>query len=84
MSKQTYARQAIEVRTLGPTNTRGARAVARCEAGRLTVAWDDGLDAFGNARAAALALAKRLGWDGPWIGGGTRAGWVFVDAGHVS
>jgi hypothetical protein len=27
MSKQTYARQAIEVRTLGPTNARGARAV---------------------------------------------------------
>ena len=83
MGKQDFARQAISTRYLGPTNHRGARIAASCEAGRLVLGWDDGLDVFANHQKAALALAAKLGWKGPWVGGapGKRSlGYVFVDA----
>lgn len=66
---QSFARQAITTKYLGPTDKRGARIVASCEAGRIVVGWNDSLEQFPNHRAAALALAKRLGWGGPWVGG---------------
>lgn len=76
-----YGRQAITTRYLGPTDHRGARVVARCEAGRITVPWDHALDIFANHRAAALALARKLGWDGEhyvgmWVSGGTADGYA--------
>lgn len=83
MAKQGYARQAITTRSLGPTQHRGARVVARCDAGTMTVAWDDGLDVWGNHRDAALTLARKMGWGEAWIGGSTRDGYAFVDAGKA-
>lgn len=72
-------RQAIQTRFLGPTNTRGARVVARADAGRITVSWDYSQSIDENHRRAALALAERLGWKGPWHGGSLpSAGYVFV------
>lgn len=55
--------QAITTKYLGPTDHQGARISVRCQATRITVAWDDGLDVEANHRAAALKLITRLGWD---------------------
>lgn len=61
--------QAITTKYLGPTNYRGSRVVAKCQAKRLTVSWDDALNAEQNYNAAARMLAERLGWHGTWHGG---------------
>lgn len=60
--------QAIVTKYLGPTDHRGSRVVAKCQAGKLTLGWDDALDSDDNHRAAAMALVKRLGWDAPCYG----------------
>lgn len=62
--------QAIETKFLGPTNNRGARIVARAQAGRVTVVWDHGLSIDDNHSAAARAYAVKMGWEGEWHGGG--------------
>jgi hypothetical protein len=54
--------QAIRTRYHGPTNTRGSRISATCQAGRITVAYDHGLSESGNHRAAAMALREKLNW----------------------
>lgn len=54
--------QAITTRYHGPTNTRGSRVSARCQAGRVTLNWDDALNQDQNHDRAALALARKLGW----------------------
>ena len=73
-------RQAITTKFLGPTNFRGARIVAKAQAGRRTVAWDDALDAQANHARAAEMLAKHYGWTGPWAGGASHddTGYHFV------
>ncbi len=71
-------RQAIQTRFLGPTNSRGARVRATCEAGSVTVAWDHALHIGENHVAAAKALAAKLEWDGNWQGGSISDGYCFV------
>lgn len=70
---------AIETYFIGPTNHRGSRIAARvCEDGtgyggkprKLTLNWEHRLNPMQNHRAAAKALADRLGWAGVWIEGG--------------
>jgi hypothetical protein len=78
--------QAILTKFLGPTNHRGPRVVARCQAGRLTFTWDDALSADQNHDAVARGLAQKLGWGedthGRLVGGdlpnGTGNCYVFV------
>lgn len=67
-------RQAIATKYLGPTNHRGARIVATCQAGTLTAPWDDDYDVDGNHTATAYALALHMGWSGTWHGGGLPDG----------
>lgn len=54
--------QAIQTKYLGPTDTRGSRIRAVCEAGSVTVGYDHSLNAEGNHKAAAKALCEKLGW----------------------
>lgn len=61
--------QAITTKYLGPTNYRGARVKATCEAGSVTVSWDHALGSEENHDAACRALALKLGWHGQWLGG---------------
>lgn len=61
--------QAIATKYLGPTNHRGARVKATCDAGSVVVAWDHALSVPANHEAAARALARRLDWTGTWVGG---------------
>lgn len=55
--------QAILTRYLGPTNFRGSRVKAWCQAGSVTLSWNDALDVNANHDAAAIALRAKLGWD---------------------
>lgn len=72
-------RQAITTKYLGPSNVRGSRVKASCQAGSLTLDWTHSLNGNENHMAAAQALANRLGWDGEWVGGFDRDGrGVFV------
>jgi hypothetical protein len=72
--------QAIETKYLGPTNHKGARIVAKCDAGRVVVSYDHALGIYGNHEAAAKALLRKLEWTGRWVGGGVAGGFVFVCA----
>jgi len=73
--------QTIHTKYIGPSNVRGSRVKATASSGRsITLHWDSSLDSDENHTAAAKALCDRLGWDGRWIGGGTKDGSVFVCA----
>lgn len=75
-------RQAIVTKYHGPTNTRGSRVSAACDAGKVFLVWDNGLDYSSNYMAAAEALVRRLVWQGLWRGGGMPSsspyGYCFV------
>jgi hypothetical protein len=62
--------QAIKTKYLGPTNYRGSRIKASCQAKSLTLSWDHALNPDKNHIAAAKALVTDLNWNyGRWIGG---------------
>ena len=77
-------RQAIRTRYLGPTNYRGSRVVAECDAGRITVSWDYEGSVHDNHARACAALLKKLGWSQSMTGGGFMDGAMFwvCDAGQ--
>jgi hypothetical protein len=75
---QRTMRQAIATKYLGPTDTRGARIKASCEAGSVTVAWDHGLNVDQNHAAAATSLASKLGWDDSPMAGGALPGMGYA------
>jgi hypothetical protein len=54
--------QAIQTKYLGPTNHRGARIVAKCDATRRVYSWDYALGTSENHHAAAELLGHELGW----------------------
>jgi hypothetical protein len=78
--------QAIRTKYHGPSNVRGSRVSAQCDAARIIIGWDHRLNSDGNHANAAATLAAKLGWDkdayGELIGGtlhdGTHA-FVFVN-----
>jgi hypothetical protein len=81
--------QAIQTKFFGPTNTRGARYKATCEAGSLTLPMDYAINSEDNHVRVASALIAKLGWFhdinrgdtyGAWHYGGTADGYVFVCA----
>lgn len=76
--------QAIVTKYIGPTDTKGARIKATCDAGSITVPYPyelSGADVHANA---AMALVRKLGWDAypqSWICGSVGNGniaYVFV------
>lgn len=73
-----YARQAIETRYHGATDTKGSRVSATAEAGRVYSDWDDSKNPVENHEAACRKLCAKLGWDGRFACGGTRNGYVWV------
>jgi len=64
--------QAIRTRYVGPTNTRGSRITAKCEAGSVSVPYDDALNSEQNHRAACDKLRAKLGWTTPHYGAMTH------------
>lgn len=76
--------QAIVTRYFGPTDCRGSKVKATCQAGTITVSWDNSLDVDGNHRLACEALCRKLQWPythALWVGGGAPdgAGQVYVN-----
>jgi len=71
--------KAIETRYLGPTNTKGARIVARDSDGnRVTISYPNELSGEDVHRKAAEALRDKMQWSGTLKGGSTSRGYVFV------
>jgi hypothetical protein len=78
--------QAIKTKYLGPTNVRGSRVKAECDAMSIIISWDDALDIEANHIAAARELCNRLvakneklygkdagnGWNAPFVTGGLK------------
>lgn len=74
-------KQCITTKYIGPTDTKGARIKATTGNGKhsSTIAYPH--EDSCNAHAlAALDLARKLGWTGALVEGGTATGSVFVFA----
>lgn len=77
--------QAIVTKYHGPTNTKGARISARCDAGSISISYPHELSGQDVHAAAAMALVRKLGWStdayGDWVGGAlpNQAGYVFTN-----
>ena len=79
--------QAIHVKFLCPTNFKGSRYKATCQAGSVTVHSDHGLNPSQNAARAAIALCVKLDWTGELVEGGLPDGsyaFVFTSGDKVS
>lgn len=73
--------QAITIKYLGPTNTRGASYKATSSSGKsVTVSKDYEHGEAQNAIRAAKALGAKLGWSGEMVLGSTKDGYVAVFA----
>jgi hypothetical protein len=71
--------QAIITKYFGPSNVRGARVKAMCDAGSITLSWDHSLDVEKNHHTAALKLCAKLGWEGKLASGGMpKAGYCYA------
>lgn len=67
--------QTIVTKYHGPGNVLGSRISARTTSGlSKIIGYDDALSVEDNHRAAAKALATKLGWKGFWIEGGHSSG----------
>jgi hypothetical protein len=62
-------RQAIQTKFLGPTNTRGSRVKAYCQAGAVTIHWGYADSDSENHIEAVRTLIKKLEWD--------ENGWMY-------
>ena len=63
--------QAIVTKYIGPTDTKGSRIKAWCDAGSITVGYSHG--SHDPHDIAAAALIRKLGWNDngqTWVGGG--------------
>jgi hypothetical protein len=79
--------KAIEVKHLGPTNTKPARLIAFAEGGNRHIQSrsPDDLTALQEAAGAAYVLADRMRWQGVWVGGYLANGnAVFVNIGRAA
>jgi hypothetical protein len=73
------AYQAITTKYLAPTNFKGSRIKAECEAGNIVIAYNNSLSEEWAHREAFVALVKKLGWDkSTWHIGSLKNGYVFV------
>lgn len=70
--------QAITTKFLGPTDTKGPRIKAMCQAGSLTYSWNYELGVEGNHRKAAFDLQASLGWS---EGNSLMGGWNTKEEG---
>lgn len=78
--------QAIRTKFFDPSNSRGARIQAKCEAKTIFVGYAYELGTEGNHKAACEQLVRLLGWDkspgySPMVGGQFDDAhyWVFTN-----
>lgn len=65
--------QSIITKKLAPTNTKGTRIKASCDAGNVTIGYDHSLNCDQNHRKAAKALCAKLGWEYVLVSGSLGA-----------
>lgn len=70
--------QAIITKFFVPGNVGGSRIKATAGGHSITIGYRHDLDTEEAHVAAALALAKKMGWKGTLIGGGLKTGFAFV------
>ena len=73
-------RRSICTKTLPETDKRCLRVKAAASTGRLSIVvpWDYSMPEICNHKAAAAALASKLGWSGRWcIGTMSLSGWYY-------
>lgn len=77
----------ITTKFLGPTNNRGARYKAFDDDGHNTTLYiDHALNSEQNHNRAAIALCKKMGWEGPLFSGDISKGqkvYIFYDYSNV-
>lgn len=62
--------QAIKTKYHGPTNSKGSRISASCEAGRIYMPYNHALGLYENHATAAALLIEKLGWGAhQYVGG---------------
>jgi len=81
------ARQSIQTKYHGPTNTKGSRISATSASGiKIFIGYPHELSEGVDSHAlAAATLARKLGWtaeafEAHWVAGGTKGGYVFVQS----
>lgn len=67
----------ISTKFLPATNYRGSRIKAADGDNSITLSYDHAANAEANHAAAALALCRKLNWEGAMQGGSTKDGMVF-------
>jgi hypothetical protein len=75
--------QVIQCKYHGPSETRGSRIAAKCEAGSISIPYPHELSGQACYRLAAEKLADKLGWTGkhygPLLGGQlSDSSYVFI------
>ena len=71
--------KAIETKYVGPSNVRGSRIIASDSDGnRVIVPYDCALNGEDAHAKGALALCRKMGWQGNLKAGSTKRGYVFV------
>ena len=71
--------KAITTKYYGATNTRGSRIVARDrDNNRISIPYPHELSGEACHAKAAMALCRKMGWDGVMFGGSTADGYAFV------
>lgn len=60
--------QAIITKFYGPTNHKGSRMKATCDAGTVWMSYEYGLNIDGNHAKAAKMLIDKLGWNTDYYG----------------
>lgn len=71
--------KAIQTKYLPATDTKGSRIKAfDCDKNSVIIGYDSALDSEDVHRKAALALIKKMGWDGEIKGGWLKDGMAFV------
>mgnify|MGYP003344477924 CR=1 FL=1 len=77
-----FPRAIIKTKFIGPTNTRGARIKATCQAGSVTIAYPYDLSSADVHWAAAKALIEKLGlmWGSQFTVGSDNDGYYFIPA----
>ena len=70
----------ITTKFISPTNNRGSRVKASCQAGSITIPWAYEYDIEQNHISAFRALVAKLNidWGDSWTIGANDAGYVFV------
>lgn len=55
--------QAIRTKYIGPSNVKGSRIQAKCEARTIYLSYDSELSEYENHKGACAALVRAMGWE---------------------